>query len=282
MPEILAVKRTGDGVFEGSAGPAMGPRLFGGHALAQGLLAACHEEKVSRLPHSLHAYFLKAGSSMEPTRYTVSSLSQGRSFAARRVDAEQGGTTIFTMNVSFHVEETGFEHAAPPPYELDSDAAFAAVAQWRTDNAQASSAPWVDRLQKRPIEIVPLDPESLFGGEEAKPENGVWMRMREPAGADPVLQRALLAYASDMMFLRNAMLPHGVRPGSDRVQAASLDHALWFHTTPDFDRWHLYATESPWAGAARGLNRGHFYDQEGRMVATVAQESLMRPKVQKS
>ena len=281
MPEILAVRRTGDAVFEGSAGPAMGPRLFGGHALAQGLLAACEQESDSRLPHSLHAYFLKAGSSTELTQYSVHELTNGRSFAARRVDAVQNGTTIFTMTVSFHVDETGFEHAAPPPYALDVDAAFAAVKQWRRDNAQASSAPLVDRLQKRPIEIVPLDPQSLFGGEQAEPQNGVWMRMRDAAGPDPVLQRALLAYASDMMFLRNAMLPHGVRPGSDRVQAASLDHALWFHATPDFDRWHLYATESPWAGAARGLNRGHFYDQEGRLVATTAQESLMRPRVKK-
>lgn len=256
----------------------MGPRLFGGHAIAQALLAASAVEDGARLPHSLHAHFLKAGSSAHPVRYTVTQLSSGRSFAVRRVDGFQDDRLIFTMTVSFHVEEAGFEHAAPAPFPLDIDAALAGLQAWRAGNTQAASAPIVERLQKRPIEIVPIDPGLLFGSEGREAKTAVWMRMREPTGEDPLLQRALLGYASDMMFLRNALLPHGIRPGSDTIQAASLDHAVWFHETPDFDKWHLFATESPWAGHARGLNRGHFYDLNGRMVATVAQESLMRPR----
>ena len=268
----------GEHVFEGPAGPAMGPRLFGGQAIAQALMAGCAAEDGGRLPNSLHAHFLKAGASTDRVRYTVTTLSEGRSFAVRRIDGMQGDTLIFSMTASFHIEEAGHEHATPSPFDLDIDAALTALEDWRSKSARANDAPLVDRLQKRPIEIVPLEPDSLFGAGASKPHTAVWMRMRKPSGADPLMQRALLAYASDMMFLRNALLPHGVRPGSSRVQAASLDHAIWFHETPDFDAWHLYATESPWAGHARGLNRGHFYDLQGRMVASVAQESLMRPR----
>lgn len=278
LPAILAVRAADRGLYVGPPGPAIGPRMFGGQAIAQGLLAACHEESEHRLPHSIHAYFLKAGSSAEGIEYRVTTLSEGRSFATRRVEGFQNGSMIFSMIASFHVPEIGFEHAAPAPVDLDVAAAIEALDRWREDDAQASSSPIVERLQKRPIEIVPLDPGSLFGAQAHEPRTGVWMRMRKPAGPDPLLQRALLAYASDMMFLRNAMLPHAIRPGSSKVQAASLDHAIWFHETPDFDRWHLFATESPWAGHARGLNRGHFYDESGRMVATVSQESLMRPQ----
>ena len=277
LTKILAVRRVEDDLFEGSVGPSIGPRLFGGQAVAQALLAACEEEDAGRLPHSLHAHFLKAGSSNDPVLYRVSTLSKGRSFATRRVDGIQDDTIIFTMTASFHVEEAGFEHESPAPFELDVETALASLARWRDHNVKVSDSPIISRLQNRPIEIVPLDPGSLFGTRAREPRTGVWMRMRDPAGPDPLVQRALLAYASDMMFLRNAMLPHSIRPGSSKVQAASLDHAIWFHKTPDLDRWHLFATESPWAGYGRGLNRGHFYDEEGRMVASVTQESLMRP-----
>ncbi|MEW4447382.1 acyl-CoA thioesterase domain-containing protein [Qipengyuania sp. JC766] len=278
LAKILAVDRIDAATFEGRSGPAMGPRLFGGHAIAQALLAASEMEAEGRLPHSLHAHFLKAGSSAHPVRYGVTQLSSGRSFAVRRVDGMQGDTLIFTMTVSCHIAEKGYEHESPAPFPLDIDAALAGLQEWRAGNSGARSAPIVERLQKRPIEIVPVDPGLLFGSEGREARTAVWMRMRDPANADPAFQRALLGYASDMMFLRNALLPHGIRPGSDRIQAASLDHAVWFHDTPDFDKWHLFATESPWAGAARGLNRGHFFSLDGRMVASVAQESLMRPK----
>ena len=273
MPE-----RTSDGVYLGKVGPSMGPRLFGGQAVAQALLAAGEEEDTGRLPHSLHAYFLKAGSSEDPVEYRVTSLSAGRSFATRLVEAFQDNTLIFSMIASFQLEEMGFAHQVAPAFELDIDAARSALDTWRENNPKANSAPIIERLQKRPIELVPLDPGAIFGSKVKAEHNGVWMRMREPAHASPIEQRGLMAYASDMMLLRNALLPHGVWPGSSTVQAASLDHAIWFHETPDFDRWHLFVTDSPWAGYARGLNRGHFYDIDGRMVASVTQESLMRPR----
>ena len=278
LSEILSVQRTGPCSYKGATGPAIGPRLFGGQAVAQALLSAAAEESDGKLPHSLHAYFLRAGSSAVPVEYDVTPLSEGRSFAARRVEARQGSATIFSMIASFHASESGFSHETPCAFDLDIEEAVASLDSWRAHNEAAGSLPVIDRLQNRPIEIVPIDPGSLFASRAREPKTGVWMRMREPADSDPLLQRALLAYASDMMFLRNAMLPHAIRPGSSKVQAASLDHAIWFHTTPNFNNWHLFATESPWAGHARGLNRGHFYDLKGNMIATVSQESLMRPQ----
>ena len=278
MSKVLCVQRTGPCSYEGGTGPAIGPRLFGGQAVAQALLSAAAEESDGKLPHSLHAYFLRAGSSAVPIEYDVTTLSEGRSFAARRVEARQGNATIFSMIASFHAAETGFSHETACDFDLDIDAALNALEIWRKHNSEAGSSPVIDRLQNRPIEIVPIDPGSLFGSRPRAPKTAVWMRMRNPAEEEPLLQRALLSYASDMMFLRNAMLPHSIRPGSEKVQAASLDHAIWFHTTPNFNDWHIFATESPWAGHARGLNRGHFYNLEGRMIATVSQESLMRPK----
>lgn len=255
----------------------MGPRLFGGQAVAQALMAASGEEHDGRVAHSLHAYFLRAGAASIPVEYTVTPLAEGRSFATRRVEARQGETLIFSMIASFHAPEPGFAHAIEAPFDLDIDAAKASLKSWSAHNAAAASTPVIERLQHRPVEIVPLDPGSLFGTRAREPKTGSWMRMRDAAGADPAMQRALLAYASDMMFLRNSMLPHGIRPGSSRAQVASLDHAIWFHETPDFDRWHLFATGSPWAGHARGLNQGHFFSTDGRLIATVTQENLMRP-----
>ena len=168
----------GERVFEGPAGPAMGPRLFGGQAIAQALMAGCAAEDGGRLPNSLHAHFLKAGASTDRVRYTVTTLSQGRSFAVRRIDGMQGDTLIFSMTASFHIQEAGHEHATPSPFDLDIDAALSALEDWRSKSARANDAPLVDRLQKRPIEIVPLEPDSLFGAGASKPHTAVWMRMR--------------------------------------------------------------------------------------------------------
>lgn len=261
----------------GQPGPAMGPRLFGGQAVAQALMAACGEEEGERHPHSLHAYFLRAGSASVPVEYTVTDLAHGRSFATRRVEARQGAAMIFSMIASFHISETGFAHSAVAPHDLDVDAALANLDGWLAHNEEAAQSPLLQRLRDRPIEIVPLDPGSMFGTRPREAQTGSWMRLREPVPTGADIQRAILAYASDMMFLRNALLPHSVRPGGSQVQVASLDHAIWFHEQPDFSDWHLFSTSSPWSGHARGLNQGHFFRQDGTLVATVQQENLMRP-----
>ena len=279
LTSLLAPREEGgEGRWTGAPGPAMGPRLFGGQAIAQALMAASQEEDADRLAHSLHCYFLKPGMADEPVDYRVTHLTAGRSFATRRVEASQGELLIFSMIASFHRPEPGFHHALECPFPLDIEAALAGLGEWKQRHADPDDHPLADRLQRRPIEIVPLDPSAVFGRRPREPRTASWMRMRMPAGAGPAMQRALLAYASDMLFLRTAMLPHGFRPGSYEVQSTSLDHAIWFHETPDFDRWHLFVADSPWAGAARGLSRGHFFAEDGRMIATAQQESLMRPR----
>ena len=278
LPALLTPKPSGTGRWIGSPGPAMGPRLFGGQAVAQALMAASAQESGGKLAHSLHCYFLKAGIADEPVIYDVTTLSEGRSFASRRIEATQSDQVIFTMVASFHTPEPGFSHQEAAPLPLDFEAAQASLKAWVAKHEQVANSPLISRLQNRPVEVIPLDPGSLFGGRAREPHTGSWVRMRDAANAGPHMQRALLAYASDMMLLRNAMLPHGVRPGTDQMQVASLDHAVWFHETPDFDQWHLYATGSTWAGHARGMNHGTLFDQQGRMIATVQQESLMRPR----
>lgn len=240
-------------------------------------MAASSEENDGKLAHSLHCYFLKPGGHDSPVDYHVTHLTSGRSFSTRRVEAIQDGTVIFSMIASFQHPEVGYTHQDDARAVPDVDQAAAKLESWLERHKDSPARSIIDRLSQRPIEIIPLDPSALWGSAPQEPLAGAWMRMREPANATPQMNRALLSYASDMMLLRTAMLPHGIRPDSREMQAASLDHAIWFHDTPDFDQWHLFVTESPWGGGARGLNRGHFYTQDGRMIATIMQESLMRP-----
>lgn len=277
--EQLLVPQRIEGRLVGGRGPSFGGRIFGGQAVGQALMAACAQEAQTgsaKLPHSLHCYFLKAGDSSRPLDFAVTTMTAGRSFATHHVTASQGEQTVFAMMASFHIQEPGFSHQDDAPLSLDLDAAIAQLDQWIA-RADAGHPSVVARLQDRPIELVPIHPGFLFGPVEVEPRTGWWLRMRQPVGADPAMQRALLAYASDMMLLRIAMLPHAIRPGGSKVHAASLDHAIWFHATPDMDDWLLFTADSPWAGHARGMNRGHFYTRDGTMVATVTQESLMRP-----
>lgn len=258
------------GHFEG-----LGGRIFGGQAIAQALMAASHKEDAGRLVHSLHACFLRAGDTREPVHYHVTEHLAGRSFANRQVVAMQGGQPILTLMASFHRREAGPCHQAPMRTKMTLAEATARLEAWRS-LPDGRGRLMGERLDGKQIEIVPADPDALFGADPHPPRAAWWLRLRSPVTADTALQAAALAYASDIMLLRNAMLPHGVRPFTPGVQSASLDHAIWFHEMPDLNDWLLFETDSPWAGHARGLSRGHFYTADGRMVATVTQESLMR------
>lgn len=274
--EMLALEACGEMSWTGRPGPGVGKRMFGGHALAQALMAACEATPGDKLPHSLHANFLQPGMADEPVRYDVTSLGGGRSFARHRVDAIQGDRHVLTMTVSAQTDEAGLAHAAPPPEFGDFENARKALAEWQQAQGNVDRLPVIGDLGLRPVEVVPTDVYSIFGDTPHPPRSAVWMRARDAGDAGPAMARAELAYASDILFLRNALLPHGVKPGDEGIQIASLDHAIWFHTTPDFGRWHLLAGESPWAGKGRGLSQGHFFAEDGTLVATVLQESLMR------
>lgn len=275
MRSMVAPVQTGDQLFRGGHFEDVTGRIFGGQVVAQALMAASHGEDAGRRVHSLHACFLRAGDVDQPVEYQVVELTAGRSFANRQITAVQGGKPILSMMASFHRPEEGPSHQVETGTVTPPDEARRQLEAWcaRTDDRGRRL---VKRLDGRPVEIVPVDPDALFSTDPRPPRSAWWLRLRHPLVGGDEIQAALLAYASDMMLLRNAMLPHGIRPFTPGVQTASLDHAIWFHAVPDLNDWLLCETDSPWSGQARGLSRGHFFTPDGRLVATVVQESLMR------
>lgn len=251
-------------------------RVYGGQVIGQALVAASRTVPEDRRAHSLHGYFLRPGDTSIPILYTVDRIRDGRSFTTRRVVAIQHGQAIFNMSISFQVAEAGFEHQfpmpeAPAPESLKSerdlrDEWLAALPEAPTD--------WVS--SERPIEMRPIDPVNIFQPQARPPQQMCWMKARNPLPDDPRLHQCVLAYLSDWSLLDTATLPHAVSFTQNNLQMASLDHAMWFHRPFRADEWLLYVQDSPSAGGARGLNRGLIYDQRGALVASAAQEGLIR------
>lgn len=246
--------------------------------LGQALVAARRTVDAARTAHSLHGYFLLAGDPKHPLIYEVERTRDGGSFSTRRVKAIQLGRIIFTMSVSFHSPENGFEHAVgmpdvPPPEALP--------------NAQELIARFVDKLpdnmrsywkRERPIEMRPVDVRRYLSNEPAEPQQAIWMRAAGALPDDLSLHQCVLAYASDFTLLDTALIAHGKVLFDPEIQLASLDHALWLHRPFRADDWLLYAQDSPSTHAARGFCRGSFFDRQGRLIASVAQEGLIRKR----
>ena len=252
-------------------------RVYGGQPLAQALIAAARtvETNPARLPHSLHGYFLRAGSSDLPIIYEVERLRDGRSFTTRRVVAQQRGSPIFCCSISFHVSEPGLEHQAeapdaPPPEGLKN------IHELDTERVEAPPEEQIDH----PIRSVEMRPVSglgyLLSDRDAAPQ--MWMRALLTLSDDPVIHRALIAYMSDSTLLSEALRPHGLNWHDPNMQMASLDHALWFHREARADEWLLYSQGSPSGSAARGFCLGSIYTRTGKLAASVAQEGLMRQR----
>lgn len=228
--------------------------------------------------HSLHGYFLRAGSAVEAVTYQVDRIRDGGSFSTRRVTAFQDEQPIFFCSASFHIEEPGFEHQTsmpevPAPETLQSEIAHA------QRYAELIPAPLRDKLLgPRPIEMRPVVFTDPFKPEPTEPVRHVWFRATGDLPDQPALHRYLLAYASDFNLLPSSLLPHGTSFWDRSLQIASLDHAVWFHRDFRLDDWLLYAIDSPWAGGARGLCRGSIYNRAGQLVASVAQEGLIRKR----
>jgi len=255
-------------------------RLFGGHVLAQALSSASRTVPQKWLVHSLHAYFLRPGAVDAQVLYEVDRIRDGRSFSTRRVVARQRGEVILNLSASFHREEQGFEHQltmpdVPGPDELRSELDL------RREVIDRIPEEFHERwLQERPIDTRPVEAADYLKPEPREPVRHVWFRTRNSVPDDPALHRWLLAYASDFPLLGTALLPHGVPFVGHRLQVASLDHAMWFHRDFRVDDWLLYAMDSPSASNAVGLMRGSIFDRDGVMVASVAQEGLIRQKAQ--
>ena len=275
LVDLLTVETLDDGLYQGAPLPGGKGRVFGGQVIAQALQAAqlTVDEHVA---HSLHAYFMRPGEEGLPIIYKVTRDHDGRTFATRRVIASQKGKPILSMLLSFQMPETGFEHQDAMPDVPSPDTLISEIEYWQQRVDKLPGGAIKHLLRPRPIEFRHIVPRSPFGGTPREPRHGSWFRAVAPLPDDAALHRAILAYASDMTLLGTASLPHGISFMTPGLQSASLDHALWIHEPFRADEWLLYTTDSPWAGGARGFNRGQIFSQDGRLVASVAQEGLMR------
>ena len=273
--DTLALERIEVNLFRGLPPKNEGPRIFGGFVIAQALLAA-YGTIENRVCHSIHCYFLRPGDPSVPILYDVDRARDGRTFHARRVTAIQHGEQIFNLAGSFQTPEEGLEHQDPMP-EGPSPEALSDEGELRklfTDKLPPKMRELASR--PRPIEMRPVDPQDFMAAKPLPPFQNVWMRATTPVGDDVVMNQAVLAYASDMSFLSTSMRPHGMGWQTPGLQTASIDHAIWFHRPSSFNDWHLYAQKSPSASGSRGFNLGEIYSRDGRLVASTAQEGLMR------
>ncbi|HEY2446835.1 MAG TPA: acyl-CoA thioesterase II [Rhizomicrobium sp.] len=262
-------------VFRGTSPKDRSQRVFGGQVLGQALVAATRTVE-ARICHSLHAYFLVPGDPKVPILYEVDRSRDGSSFSSRRVVAIQHGRQIFHMSASFQVEETGLEHQIDPP-AVPAPETLPTEDEVRLKYLESIPAEYREHfLRKRPIELRAIDGRDFFRGEKRPPRQAVWVRATARLPPEAWLQQCVLAYASDMTLIDTALLPHGIGWFDKRIQLASLDHAMWFHHPFRADEWLLYVQDSPSASGARGFSRGLIYDRGGKLVASVAQEGLLR------
>ena len=251
-------------------------RVYGGQVIGQALVAASRTVSPSRSAHSLHGYFLRAGDTTIPILYKVDRIRDGKSFTTRRVVAVQRGQAIFTMSISFQVDEGGLSHQFDMP-KVPAPDSLPTEDELRREQAKS----WPKEFQESfsgssAIQVKPVDPVDLLNPEPAQAMQRCWMRCGEALPDDPRIHQCVLAYLSDWSLLDTASRPHAVSFMQDNVQVASLDHAMWFHRPFRADEWLLYDQDSPSASGARGFNRGLIYNQAGELVASTTQEGLLR------
>ncbi|MDG5804658.1 acyl-CoA thioesterase II [Streptomyces ossamyceticus] len=275
--DLLDLEQIEENIFRGRSRPAIVPRVFGGQVAAQALVAAGRTVPEDRLPHSLHAYFLRTGDPGAPIVYTVDRMNDGRSFTARRVVAVQHGQPIFALSASFQRWEEGLEHQAPMPSAPDPETLPTAeelLPTYGLDPAVLRKA-----LEARAAVDLRYVDDPPYGryGEPREPRSQVWFRANGKLDDDPLLHVVLATYVSDMTLLDSILLAHG-RGGwaVGDVVGASLDHAMWFHRPFRADEWLLYDQESPSASGGRGLGQGRIYTRDGRLAISVIQEGVVR------
>ncbi len=271
----LDLDRLEANLFRGESREIGSARVFGGQVLGQALIAACTTVE-ERIPHSLHAYFLRSGDFNAPIVYEVERNRDGRSFSSRRVVAIQHGRPIFTMAASFQVPEAGVEHQStmpdvPGPEGLQDIETYAAGEKEHLPEKLRRYL-W----SRKPFSFRPVQPIDYLAPQKREPRKQIWFKAVDKLPDDPNLHLGLMAYVSDFDLLTTSTLPHGLAFMQGNVQMASLDHAMWLHRPFRMDQWLLYDCDSPVAVGARGLSRGSVYTQDGVLVASVAQEGLIR------
>lgn len=279
FPRLLEPEEISPGRFRFTGPATKWKRIYGGLVISQALAAVYKTVPDDRQAHSMHAYFILAGDPSEPVVYEIDRLRDGRSFSTRHCRASQHSQVIFVLTASFHRDEEGLEHmrpapAAPPPEQLEN---FAQLQD--RYRPQASRHFFEYFAANRPIEFRPVDPSRYFpAARPAKAHAGqmIWFRTTHPLPDDRALHQCVLAYASDMTILDSTLAVHGRSVTDGNMQPASLDHSIWFHRSFRADEWLLYVQESPTAGRGRGFARGFIYTEGGSLIASVAQEGMIR------
>jgi len=275
---ILDLERLEHNLYRGRSPQVEWQRVFGGQTIAQALVAAQRTVEPDRHVHSLHGYFMRPGDIKVPIIYEVDRIRDGGSFTTRRVLAIQHGQAIFSLEASFQVDEKGLEHQfalpddVPPPEGLQTQRQLLEKAERVPEAVRRFWA------RERPLELRPVNLQHYESRDKLPPRQNVWIRLAGPVPDDRALQSVLLAYLSDMTLLDTSTFAHGRGLFDPDIQAASLDHSMWFHRPHALDGWLLYAQDSPSSSGSRGFSRGTLYARDGTLIASVAQEGLIRLK----
>jgi acyl-CoA thioesterase-2 len=273
--KVMTLERLEMNLFRGESRDIGSPQVFGGQVLGQAVVAATATAE-DRVVHSLHAYFLRRGDFNAPIVYEVDRAMDGKHFSSRRVVAIQHGRQIFNMSASFQSAETGLEHQIPVPEIPPPESLPDVESHYRGMADKLPPALLRILEQKRPFEFRPVQPPDPLRRDKSAPLKHVWFRAVDKLPDDEALHRGLLAYVSDFHLLDTALQPHGISLTSPRLIIASIDHAMWFHRSVRVDDWLLYAIDSPSASGALGFTRGSVFARDGRLVASAAQEGLIR------
>ncbi|RWX75086.1 acyl-CoA thioesterase II [Neorhizobium lilium] len=275
---ILDLEKLEENLYRGTSSQVGWQRVFGGQVVAQALVAAQRTVDPNRFVHSLHAYFVRPGDPSVPILYQVDHIRDGSSFTTRQVLAIQHGKAIFTLSASFQVEEEGYDHQIAMP---NVTAPEKLMSEQEFKQAFLQQAPEAVRryfMRERPVEMRPTSLVHYMTKDKLEPRQDVWVRTLGEVPGDRHIQAAVLAYISDMTLLDASLYPHGTSIFDPSIQAASLDHAMWFHRPADLADWLLYTQDSPSASGSRGMTRGSIYSRAGELIASVAQEGLIRKK----
>ncbi|HMM64019.1 MAG TPA: acyl-CoA thioesterase II [Mesorhizobium sp.] len=273
---ILDLEELEHNLYRGRSPQVEWQRVFGGQTIAQALVAAQRTVEADRQVHSLHGYFMRPGDIKVPIVYEVDRLRDGSSFTTRRVTAVQHGLAIFSLEASFQVREEGLDHQMPMPADVPSPEELPTQHELLQTIEHIPTAIRKFWARERPLDIRPVNLEHYSSRDKLPPRQNVWIRFVGPVPDDSRLHSVLLAYLSDMTLLDTSTFAHGRALFDPDIQAASLDHAMWFHRPHRLDDWLLYTQDSPSASGARGFNRGALYGRDGTLVASVAQEGLVR------
>lgn len=273
---LLKLEKIEENIFRGSSQDLGFGNIFGGQVLGQALSAASQTVPSERSAHSLHAYFLRPGDPAKPIVYQVDCIRDGKSFTTRRVVAIQKGRAIFSMSASFQVDEPGFEHQVEKPDVPGPEGILSEIEMAKRVEDKIPSPIRNQILCVKPIEIRPVNPVNPFAPKKMKPTRYVWFKTINKMPDDISVHKYMLAYASDFGIVSTSLYPHGHTFWDPDMQVASLDHAMWFHRDFRMDDWLLYVIESPSASKSRGLNHGHIFTRDGKLIASTSQEGLIR------